>query len=235
MSIQRVLTEVPDSKVNEIVGDFESEGASVTKTQQANGNWTVTATFPDPVNAATGSPAGAGSASSVAGGAPSQIVFGAKVSPEFKQKVIQISQELGLDPNHLMAAMAFETGESFSPSVVNSVSGATGLIQFMPVTAKDLGTTTEQMKTMTAVQQLDFVRKYFLRFKNRLASIEDTYMAILWPKAIGEPNDFVLWQRGSIAYEQNSGLDLNGDGTVTKAEAAAKVVKALGRGHAFAA
>lgn len=40
-----------------------------------------------------------------------------------------------------MAAMAFESGETFSPSIKNAAgSGAVGLIQFMPSTAKALGT-----------------------------------------------------------------------------------------------
>ncbi len=41
------LTDVPDSMVKEVVADFKSEGASVTKTKQANGSWIVVATFPD--------------------------------------------------------------------------------------------------------------------------------------------------------------------------------------------
>jgi hypothetical protein len=41
------LTDVPKDKVDEIVKDFESEGASVKKTEQKNGLWTVVATFPD--------------------------------------------------------------------------------------------------------------------------------------------------------------------------------------------
>jgi hypothetical protein len=58
-----------------------------------------------------------------------------------------------------MAAMAFETGETFSPSIKNKASGATGLIQFMRSTAKGSGTTTAALAEMTAVDQLDFVEK----------------------------------------------------------------------------
>jgi hypothetical protein len=48
-------------------------------------------------------------------------------------------------------------------------------------------------------------------------------MAILWPAAVGKSNDYVLFSSPSKAYEQNKGLDLNKDGNITKAEAAAKV------------
>jgi hypothetical protein len=41
------LIDVPDSEVAQVVGDFESEDATVIKTRQPNDNWTVVATFPD--------------------------------------------------------------------------------------------------------------------------------------------------------------------------------------------
>jgi hypothetical protein len=47
MSIERTLTDVPDSEVNQVVSDFVSEGCSVVKEKQANGKWTVRATCPE--------------------------------------------------------------------------------------------------------------------------------------------------------------------------------------------
>jgi hypothetical protein len=130
-----------------------------------------------------------------------------------------------------MAAMAFETGETFSPSTMNARSKATGLIQFMPSTAESLRTTIEQLAQMTAEAQLDFVEQYFHPFTGRLQSLEDTYMAILFPVAIGQSNDFVLFRRGTVAYDQNRGLDANGDGLVTKDEAAQRVRSKLATGR----
>jgi hypothetical protein len=40
------LTDIPESDLQEVVKDFESEGATVTKQKQADGNWTVEAQFP---------------------------------------------------------------------------------------------------------------------------------------------------------------------------------------------
>ncbi len=159
------------------------------------------------------------------------LAFGAKVSAEFRNRVRQISSDIGIDPNFLMAAMAFETGETFSPSIRNKTSGATGLIQFMPKTATSLGTTTDALAAMTAEQQLDYVARYFSPFRGKLRSLEDVYMAILWPKAVGLSNETVLFAAPSMAYEQNKGLDRNGDGKVTKAEAAAPVAAKLVRGR----
>jgi len=164
-----------------------------------------------------------------------EIAWGAKVSAEFKEKVISICFDLGFDPSFLMAAMAFESGETFSPNVVNSSgSGAVGLIQFMPDTAKQLGATTAQLSAMTAEQQLDFVKAYFLPHSGKLQNIEDVYMAILFPAAIGKPDTFVLFDKDNKThpkrYTQNKGLDANRDGVITKAEAAAPVKAKLTKG-----
>jgi hypothetical protein len=162
---------------------------------------------------------------------PGSLAWGAKVSEGFRNKVRAIAVDLGCNPDFLMAAMAFETGETFSPSIRNPQSGATGLIQFMPNTAKALGTTTNDLANMSAEHQLDFVAKYFNDHKGKLHTLEDVYMAILWPAAVGKDNAYVLFSKPSLAYEQNKGLDSNKDGNVTKAEAADKVQAKLEKGR----
>lgn len=123
-------------------------------------------------------PSGGGvSESGVTGGRPDgAIAWGAKVSTPFKTRVREIAGNLGISPDFLMSCMAFETGETFSPSIENAAgSGATGLIQFMPRTARGLGTTTEELAKMTAVKQLDYVERYFLPYRGRLSTLEDIY------------------------------------------------------------
>lgn len=160
-----------------------------------------------------------------------ELAWGARVSTTFAAKVVEISQRLGIDPSFLMAIMAFETGETFSPSETNPDSGATGLIQFLPSTAIDLGTTVDALREMTAEQQLDYVERYFQPYRGRLSTLEDAYMAVLWPRAIGEPNDYVLFSDPSQAYQQNRGLDLDHDGHITKAEASQRVRDRLNEGN----
>ncbi|MCP9495542.1 MAG: penicillin-insensitive murein endopeptidase [Pyrinomonadaceae bacterium MAG19_C2-C3] len=153
----------------------------------------------------------------------------ANVTEEFKDRVMQIADSLGTNPNYLMAVMSFESGATFSPSIKNAAgSGAVGLIQFMPATARGLGTTTDKLALMTAEQQLDFVAKYFAPFRGRLKTIEDTYMAVLFPAAIGRGSDHVLFKRGTRVYDQNRGLDHDRDGLITVGEAADKVRARLG-------
>jgi uncharacterized protein involved in type VI secretion and phage assembly len=162
----------------------------------------------------------------------------------FRARVLEVSARVGADPDHLMACMAFETGATFSPGVRNGAgSGATGLIQFMPSTARALGTTTAALAAMTRVQQMDYVERYFAdraRGGRRLSTIEDVYMAILYPAAIGRPNDYVLFRRKPgeqnprDAYVQNRGLDrVPRDGLITKGEAAAAVRRRYEEGQAL--
>jgi hypothetical protein len=159
-----------------------------------------------------------------------QIAWGAKVSAAFKDRLIEIARNIDVDPNYLISAIAFETGETFSPSVKNP-SGATGLIQFLPDTATELGTSTAALAAMTAIEQMDYVEKYFNPYRNMLETIEDVYMAILWPAAIGKANSWVLFSKPSAQYDRNSGLDTNKIGHVTKQEAAAMVKAKLLRGR----
>lgn len=161
---------------------------------------------------------------------PRQIAWGAKVSPTFRERVLWIEADLGINADHLMACMAWESGETFSPSKKNIAgSGATGLIQFMPSTAVALGTTTAELARMTAEDQLNYVWKYFAPYDGKLKNLGDVYMAILWPKAVGQPDSYVLFDRG-IAYRQNAGLDKDKNGKITREECIAKIRDKLRKG-----
>lgn len=163
----------------------------------------------------------------------STLAWGRKVSQVFRDRVFWIADDLDLNPDFLMACMAWESAETFRPDIRNAAgSGATGLIQFMPSTARALGTSTTKLAAMTAEDQLNYVYKYFAEHKGRLRTLSDTYMAILWPKGIGKPESHTLWDRTTMptTYRQNSGLDIDRNGYITKAEAAAKVQQKLVKG-----
>ncbi|HLO51439.1 MAG TPA: transglycosylase SLT domain-containing protein [Kamptonema sp.] len=148
-----------------------------------------------------------------------------KKSPEFLNKTVAIARDLGANPNHLMAIMQFESG--LKADEVNRFSGATGLIQFMPSTARGLGTSTSALLRMTEIEQLDYVRKYLLPYRGRLNTIGDFYASVLWPAAVGQPDSYVLFRVGSIEYRQNNGFDRNRDGVITKSEITALVSERL--------
>ena len=160
---------------------------------------------------------------------PYPLAWGARVSLEFRVKTVKICNALGIsDPSWLMTCMAFETGETFSPKIPNAAgSGAVGLIQFMPSTAIGLGTTTKELAAMTAVDQLDYVQRYFQPYQKKLKNLNDLYLAILWPRGVGRPDAYVVFDRAVNlkAYTQNRGLDVDNDGKVTRGEICCKIQK----------
>lgn len=166
----------------------------------------------------------------------SSIAWSIKVSQTFVDRVIWMASALKMPeegPNWLMACMAWESNETFSPAVINMAgSGATGVIQFMPATAVGLGTTTKALSMMSAEDQLNYVYKYFLPYRGRLNNLGDVYMAILWPAGIGKADDWVLWSKEArpTTFRQNAGLDVNKDGVITRAECIAKVKAKLDKG-----
>lgn len=141
------------------------------------------------------------------------------VTPAFISKVEAMAQRLGTQPEYLLAVMSFESG--FSPGIRNHAgSGATGLIQFMPGTAAELGTTTDALARMSAVDQLDYVERYF---NNRsdpgdLDTLEGVYTTVLYGSPRPDP-DSTLFSQGTAAYRMNAPLDLDNDGRITAGEA----------------
>jgi hypothetical protein len=143
----------------------------------------------------------------------------------FIKKVKEVAKSLNCSYIDLLACMAFETGRTFNPALRNSI-GATGLIQFIRPTAVSLGTTTDELAAMTRVEQMVWVEKYFKKgpvAKVGNPQVEDLYMQILWPVAVGKDLDYVLFKEPTKAYEQNKGLDKEKKGYVTKKDAAGKV------------
>lgn len=167
-----------------------------------------------------------------------QLAWGQKVSGAFATKVIELSGRLFVDdPSWFMACMAFETGETFSPSVRNGAgSGAIGLIQFMPSTAAAMGTTVEILARLTAEDQLFWVERYFKPWEGKLHTLGDIYAVILWPGMIGKSDSDVIFSSQDAnrpkLYLQNKGLDVNHDGHITKAEVVSRVQQELVRGLA---
>jgi hypothetical protein len=141
--------------------------------------------------------------------------------PDFKQKLEKVATALSVKSSDLLAVMKQESG--INPQARNKTSNAVGLIQFMPDTARRLGTTTEDLYNMDAVQQLDYVYKYFKMTGVGNGDLGDLYMAVFMPKYVGYDDATVLGQAGAggfsgKVYAQNKGLDRNRDGAITVAD-----------------
>ncbi len=97
-----------------------------------------------------------------------------------------------------------ESASTYNPSIQNSI-GATGIIQFLPSTARDLGVTTDILRKMTFAQQLSYVDLYLSKYFNGSGANKgifdkktgkvtknftqtDLFMIIFYPAAVGNPN-----------------------------------------------
>lgn len=145
---------------------------------------------------------------------------------EFFKKIISISKKLDCDPSHLMAVINLETAGTFKASIQNSSSNATGLIQFMPKTATNMGTSIEKLANMSEVEQLDYVEKYLLdRKKERKikGKVDATtlYCLIFWPDAANKENNYLIANNKNKnvgVYNGNKGLDYNKDKSITRGD-----------------
>jgi hypothetical protein len=133
------------------------------------------------------------------------------IDQDFASSIESLGNDLGVDPMYLANTMYAES--RLDPSVKNMAgSGATGLIQFMPQTAANLGTTTDELSRMTPVEQMEYVRRHFsadnlgagrLRDLQNDPSQHNVNMAVFLPSMIGKPVDTQIpqeyWrQNGSI-------------------------------------
>lgn len=160
-----------------------------------------------------------------------------KFTQEEKDSVVDAAKNIGCDPQDLLAIMNNESG--LNPSKWNMAgSDNVGLIQFGGATAKDLGTTTQEISKMSFTQQMTYVEKFYKNAK-RMAGISadakvdgaTLYALAFQPKYAGGD---VLAKKGTAAYDKffNHRLDVVGnDNAITKADlqvAVNKQRKALG-------
>lgn len=147
------------------------------------------------------------------------MIFENRVSSQFAQKVQTIATRLKIDSNHLMAVMWSES--RLNHKAKNPTGGATGLIQFMPSTARHLGTSTEELYNMSDLEQLDWVEKFFKSYAPKCKTFADLYMACFFPLAIGKGDDFVLQTKNLSAQliaKQNPIFDANKDSKIMVGE-----------------
>ena len=131
-----------------------------------------------------------------------------QLTPEEDKALQDAADKLGVAKEWLYGVMYFES--TLNPQAFNSVTGATGLIQFVPTTAKDIGTTTEDLMQMDFTEQIPYVVKYLQRYMPFYNFI-DLYLAVFYPAAIKRTDDY---QFPSAVAKANPGYAV--EGVVTK-------------------
>lgn len=140
---------------------------------------------------------------------------------QFEAAVIASAIRLKIEPDWLMVCMRFETAGTFRANTRNRFSGAVGLIQFLPTTARRLGVSPGKLGAMSAVDQLLYVERYFQPYAGRMSDVYDVYLVIFAPAFLGRRNQQVLYRAddptplGRKRYQYNRVLDDNRDGVIT--------------------
>lgn len=132
---------------------------------------------------------------------------------EFLESLHALASRLRVKAAWLM--IVFYKESSVNPAAVNPKSGASGLIQFMPATAKGLGTSVESIRKLSAIEQLHWVELYYQPYRGRMHSLWDLYLATFYPKAMGQPGDYVIARKGEKVYNLNTALDSNKNGILS--------------------
>ena len=109
-----------------------------------------------------------------------------RIDTKFLQSVVKIAQSVGAKPEDLLKTMLYETGGTLSPSARNPRTKATGIIQFMPATARGLGTNIDALAQMTPQEQLVFVQKYLKQ--NSRGQKLNSFRKVLSTIFAGNPN-----------------------------------------------
>lgn len=148
----------------------------------------------------------------------------------FFTELTNVGNRLGIPASWIADVMYIETAGTFSPSIKNPKSTATGLIQFIANTATGLGTTVIALARMSNIQQLAYVEKYF-RNQTRTFGMPkewfDVYLLVFYPAWVGKPDTAVM---DSASYSGNSFIDTNKDKKLTRGEFKAWANKQLPNG-----
>jgi len=117
------------------------------------------------------------------------------VTQAFIDKLQGMSAINGWDPFGIASVISFESG--FSTVAKNPKSTATGLIQFTEQTAKGLGTSIPALMSMSAIDQLDYVGKYFQKYLTKIPTRYEDYELVVLGSGkshlIGASDDAIVY------------------------------------------
>lgn len=120
--------------------------------------------------------------------------------PAFQAKLSEMMQKYpGLTKEEIYRTIQGES--NFNTTAYNS-SGATGLFQFMPGTANDLGYTTSQIQKMSASEQLAVYDKYLDKYNYQGGSLGIMQAA---PGKANKPGNYEVYTQDTAAWRQNPG------------------------------
>lgn len=161
------------------------------------------------------------------------------VGPGFYPKLLEVAAAVQMKPEDILNVMAVESG--INPAAHNPGGDASGLLQFMPSTLKQLGFkgTHADFRNLAAEDQLDYVKRLILgnmRYNGGpFTSASQYYVANFLPVALKLPGikredpetvivaknpdhphlPGISTHQEQIFYNSNPALDANHDGVIT--------------------
>ncbi len=131
--------------------------------------------------------------------------------PQGVEDVLSVADVLGIPRPEL--AHVIEIESRWDPRARNPTSRATGLLQWIPSTARSMATTVDELRRMSRSQQASYVMAYMRRVPYRATG--DAYLAVAAPSGIGKPDGHVLYPVGSDGWRDNPSWREPGGGDVT--------------------
>jgi len=138
---------------------------------------------------------------------------------EFMEALSEYAKESNTPIENLLAVMSLETKNTFDPSIRAKNSSATGLVQILEATAKEFGTSTDDLRKMSRIEQLPFAVKIFNRNRGNTKtprSLVDTYLSVFAPAHIDKSMDYKIYKKGGRRYAANPSLDPDKEGYISK-------------------
>ena len=200
------------AKIDELNASFDSMGANWNDAVQNFQNITVPPGEEEPQTTQPQTTSGGYQAAELTGVVKDRVGN----DPAFLREVTRVAKKYKIKESDLLGVMAAESGLDPKAGYPN----ATGLIQFYPSTAAELGTSVDELYRMSRAQQMKYVDKFFEKANLREgANGAEIYATVFAPNIRGkdDPNT-TLYKSPSREYADNAPLDLNSDGKITVAE-----------------
>jgi hypothetical protein len=129
--------------------------------------------------------------------------IGEHVTYEFLIKMVDMCEELQIDPDDMLMVMASESGidPTSEPGphtigIIQFTDGKTGSITEIN-RIHNLGLSIEKLRSMSAVEQLDYVYLHYAKYAGKMNDIGDIFMVNAAPSLVGNATDDTMINLGN--------------------------------------
>lgn len=148
-------------------------------------------------------------------------ITGPEASEAVKKKLLDAIEAKGYPRSDGNKAIRRES--NWHPSAVACAGAdkhpvAGGLMQFIGVALKSVGFagSPDQFAGLTGEEQLPYLLKFVGKMPPSTLHLPGDFgLALFTPAFVGKPDDFVIYEVGSLGWEQNPGLRIPGGGPIT--------------------